>query len=197
MVMRLLNSFVVVIPSQPDRNGGDPIVVIGGGPGGLTAAYELVRRGHRVIVYEADSQVGGISKTVEYKGFRFDLGGHRFFTKVKVVREMWRMMLGEEFLRRPRLSRIYYDGKFFAYPLKAVNVVRNLGLLTSVSVGLSYLRARMFPVTPEVSFADWITNRFGRRLYEIFFKGYTEKVWGIPCTSISSACELDPIRWTV
>ena len=192
--MCLLNSFVVVIPSQPDRNGRDPIVVIGGGPGGLTAAYELVRRGHRVIVYEADSQVGGISKTVEYKGFRFDLGGHRFFTKVKVVREMWRMMLGEEFLRRPRFSRIYYDGKFFAYPLKAVNVVRNLGLLTSVSVGLSYLRARMFPVTPEVSFVDWITNRFGRRLYEIFFKGYTEKVWGIPCTSISSAWAAQRIK---
>jgi protoporphyrinogen oxidase len=161
---------------SPDR----PVVVIGAGPAGLTAAYELVRRREPVIVCEQDDQVGGLARTVRHDGFRFDIGGHRFYTKSQVVLDMWRGILGGEFLRRPRLSRIYYRGRFFDYPLKAFNVLFGLGLLTSTQVLLSYLWAWLRPIRPEVSFADWVTNRFGRRLYHIFFETYTEKVWGIP-----------------
>ena len=170
-----------------ERVGADsPVVIIGGGPGGLTAANDLVERGVPVVVFEQDPGVGGISRTVEYKGFRFDLGGHRFFTKVGIVRELWRRILGPDFLVRPRLSRIYYNNRFFDYPLKPFNALRNLGVATSVSVLLSYLWILLRPIKPESSFADWVSNRFGRRLYTIFFKSYTEKVWGIPCSSIDA-----------
>src|SRR3990170_5498804 len=164
----------------------DPIVVVGAGPAGLTAAYELTKRGVRPLVFDGDTQVGGLAKTVVYKKFRFDIGGHRFFTKATAVRELWHELLGKDLLQRPRLSRIYYRGRFFDYPLKAVNVVTNLGLITSVVVLASYARARISPIHPEVSLEDWICNRFGRRLFNMFFKSYTEKVWGIPCSQIGA-----------
>ena len=161
-------------------------VVIGGGPAGLTAAYVLARRGRSPIVLEKDGQVGGIARTVEYKGFRFDIGGHRFFTKVGSVQKLWRKMLGPDMLRRPRLSRIYYNGKFFDYPLKPMNALRGIGIVDAVRVLFSYLWIRVRPIRPEVSLEDWVYNRFGRRLYNIFFKTYTEKVWGIPCNKIGA-----------
>jgi protoporphyrinogen oxidase len=171
-----------------------PVAIIGGGPAGLTAAYELSRKGVPCILLEQDGMVGGLARTVEYKGFRFDLGGHRFFTKAAVVNGLWRSMLGDEYLRRPRLSRIYYRGRFFHYPLRPLNIVLNLGPLTMASVLASYVWAKIRPVRPERSFADWVSNRFGRRLYRIFFKTYTEKVWGIPCERISSQWAAQRIR---
>jgi protoporphyrinogen oxidase len=161
-------------------------VIAGGGPAGLTAAWLLARRGVLPLVLERDAQVGGLARTVEYKGFRFDIGGHRFFTKVGTVQKLWRSMLGPEMLTRPRLSRIYYGGKFFDYPLKPMNALKGLGLVNSFQVLLSYLWIQISPIRPEVSFEDWVSNRFGRRLYRIFFKTYTEKVWGIPCNKIGA-----------
>jgi protoporphyrinogen oxidase len=162
------------------------VVIIGAGPAGLTAAYQLMQGGRHTVVLEEGVRVGGIAQTAEYKGFRFDIGGHRFFTKVRIVQDLWRKVLGPEFLRRPRLSRIYYNGRFFDYPLRPMNALRNLGIMTSLCVLLSYMWARLSPIRPEKSFADWTTNRFGRRLYRIFFESYTEKVWGIPCHTIGA-----------
>ena len=163
-----------------------PVVVIGAGPAGLTAALELAQLGVPVLVVEANTRVGGLAQTVEYKGFRFDIGGHRFFTKVPAVRALWRSMLGADFLTRPRLSRILFDGKFFDYPLKPADALFNLGVFRSIAILASYLRVKVRPVDPEISFEDWVTNRFGRKLFRLFFKTYTEKVWGIPCRTISA-----------
>jgi protoporphyrinogen oxidase len=177
-----------------------PVVVIGAGPAGLTAAYDLTRRGASVVVFEQDAQVGGLARTVVYNGFRFDIGGHRFFTKIDGVRELWHELLGADLLKRPRLSRIYYRGRFYDYPLKAANVFANLGAPASAAIVLSYLRARLSPIRPEASFEDWICNRFGRRLYRTFFKSYTEKVWGIPCDRIGAQWAAQRIKglslWT-
>ncbi len=163
------------------------VVIIGAGPAGLTAAYELCKEGVESVVLEKDTVVGGISRTVNYKGYLFDIGGHRFFTKVKAVDDMWREVMGEKkFLRRSRLSRIYYNKKFFYYPLKATNALLGLGILNSFMMLGSYVKAQVFPIKNEVSFEDWISNRFGKRLYNTFFKTYTEKVWGIPCNEISA-----------
>lgn len=163
------------------------VVIIGAGPAGLTAAYQLCKEKVKSVVLEKDDVVGGISRTVNYKGFLFDIGGHRFFTKVKVVDEMWREVMGEEkFLRRSRLSRIYYNKKFFNYPLKATNALLGLGIFNSFLMLGSYAKAQVFPLKSEKSFEDWICNRFGRRLFNTFFKTYTEKVWGIPCDEISA-----------
>ena len=163
---------------------GDHTLVIGGGPAGLTAAYLLSKGGHQVTVLEADEIVGGLSRTAQYRGFRFDIGGHRFFTKIEPVAELWEEILGPEFITVPRLSRIHYSGRYFDYPLKAANALRGLGILNAIRIVLSYLHARLYPSPVEESFEQWVTNRFGRRLYEIFFKTYTEKVWGIPCSEI-------------
>ena len=161
-------------------------IVIGAGPAGLTAASELVRLGRRALVLEAGDDVGGISRTCEYQGYRFDIGGHRFFTKVDYVQELWEKILGDELQTRERLSRIHYQGRMFDYPLKPLNALRGLGAIESVRIGLSYAAARLFPHREEKNFEQWVSNRFGRRLYKIFFKTYTEKVWGIPCTEISA-----------
>jgi protoporphyrinogen oxidase len=163
---------------------GDRVVVIGAGPAGLTAAYLLSQQGYSVTVLEADNVVGGISRTAQYKGYRFDIGGHRFFTKIQEVQALWTELLGDEFISVPRLSRIHYSGKFFDYPLKASNALRGLGIINAIRIVWSYFQARSQPILIEENFEQWVTNRFGRRLYEIFFKTYTEKVWGIPCTEI-------------
>jgi protoporphyrinogen oxidase len=162
-------------------------VIAGGGPAGLTAAYELSKHGHSCIVLESDKRlVGGISRTDQYKGYRFDIGGHRFFSKSEEVNRLWREILGDDLITRSRLSRIYYDRKFFHYPLKPADALWKLGLLRSCRVGASYLKARLAPIKPEKSFEDWVVNRFGRELFEIFFKSYTEKLWGLPTDSISA-----------
>ncbi len=162
------------------------IIIIGAGPAGLTAAYELAKNGQQVIVVEKDKQVGGISKTINYKGYYFDLGGHRFFTKYPEVEKIWKEILPNDFLKRPRLSRIYYNGKFFYYPLKPFNAFVNLGPLKATSAILSYAKARIKPYKNPDTFEKWVANQFGHRLYETFFKTYTEKVWGIPCSQISA-----------
>ena len=163
---------------------GDHVAVIGGGPAGLTAAYLLAKQGVQVTVFEATDMVGGISRTEVYKGYRFDIGGHRFFTKIEPVQELWDEILGEDFMDVPRLSRIYYNNKFFNYPLKARNALMGLGIFRSITIVLSYLKAQMFPSKEEVNFEQWVCNRFGRKLFETFFKTYTEKVWGMKCTEI-------------
>ena len=162
------------------------VVVLGAGPAGLTAAYELAKAGVTSTVLEKDDVVGGLARTAEYKGYRFDIGGHRFFTKVTAVEELWIEILGDDLLTRPRLSRIYYKGKFFSYPLKPFNALFGLGIFETTRCVASYGWARLFPRRPEEDFATWVTNRFGKRLFEVFFKTYTEKVWGIPCSRIQA-----------
>jgi protoporphyrinogen oxidase len=163
------------------------VAIIGAGPAGLTAAYLLAKGGQQVMVFEKDpTYVGGISRTESYKGYHFDIGGHRFFSKSKEVEDFWTEILGDEMLERPRSSRIYYNGKFFAYPLAAFEALSKLGIIESALCVFSYLRAKMFPVKNPTNFEDWVVNQFGRRLFNIFFKTYTEKVWGIPCKEISA-----------
>ncbi|MHC4355173.1 MAG: NAD(P)/FAD-dependent oxidoreductase [Planctomycetota bacterium] len=161
-------------------------IVIGAGPAGLTAAYELSQLGVQSTILEADVMVGGISRTVNHQGYRFDIGGHRFFSKVPSVNQLWNEMLGDEFLLRPRLSRIHYGGHFYDYPLKITNALAGLGVAEAALVGMSYAKARFAPSLPETTFEKWVSNRFGERLYTIFFKTYTEKVWGMPCSEISA-----------
>jgi protoporphyrinogen oxidase len=161
-----------------------PIAVLGGGPAGLTAGYLLAKRNIPVIVFEAEDQVGGIAKTEVRDGYRFDLGGHRFFTKSQEVNDLWHEVLNEEFLLRPRLSRIYWNGKFLQYPLDGLDVIRKLGPIELMRAGLSYLRAVLTPKGSEEDLESWVSNRFGKRLYQLFFKSYTEKVWGVPCSEL-------------
>jgi protoporphyrinogen oxidase len=162
-------------------------VVIGAGPAGLTAAYLLAKQGFPVTVLETDPvYVGGISRTVQYKGFHFDIGGHRFFSKSKEVEDFWTEILGDDLLDRPRSSRIFYNGKFFSYPLRAFDALSKLGVVESALCVASYAWARMNPEREEKSFEDWVGNRFGKRLFRIFFKTYTEKVWGMNCKEISA-----------
>lgn len=180
-------------PSSQEAMRAD-VVILGAGPAGLTAAYELSAKGLSCIVIERDSTVGGLAKTVEYKGYLFDLGGHRFYTKVALIERLWKEVLGSDFLARPRLSRIYYRSRFFHYPLDPLNVVRGLGPVEVLRCGLSFLRARVFPEGPESNMATWVSNRFGRRLFAMFFESYTEKVWGTPCSQISADWAAQRIR---
>jgi len=160
--------------------------ILGAGPAGLTAAYTLAARGLPGAVFEADGTVGGIAKTIEFNGYRFDLGGHRFFTKLQPVQRLWEEMLGKEFLTRPRLSRIYYNGKYFAYPIAARDVVGRLGLVEATRCALSYMWAARRRKVDADTFEEWVTARFGRRLYDAFFRSYTQKLWGIPGSEIRS-----------
>lgn len=162
----------------------EPVVIIGAGPAGLAAAYELIKQGIRPIVLEKADKVGGIARTEIYKGYYFDIGGHRFFTKIENINHLWQEMLGEDFLKVPRLSRIYYHGRFFNYPLTFFNALSNLGVIESLLILLSYFKARFCPYPEEETFEQWVSNRFGFRLYKTFFQTYTEKVWGIPCHKI-------------
>jgi protoporphyrinogen oxidase len=163
------------------------VVIVGAGPAGLTAAYVLSRRGIRSTTLEADDVVGGIARTVERDGWRFDIGGHRFFTKVPPVERLWMEILGEEnFLLRPRMSRIHYRGTTFDYPLRAFNALKGLGPVEAARCFLSYFWVRLRPPRDQSSFEGWTASRFGWRLYRIFFKTYTEKVWGIPATEIQA-----------
>ncbi|HET6778759.1 MAG TPA: NAD(P)/FAD-dependent oxidoreductase [Gemmatimonadales bacterium] len=163
---------------------GDRILISGAGPAGLTAGYLLARRGYHPTVFESDSQVGGLARTVRYKDFRFDIGGHRFFTKIPEVAALWDEVLGDDLVEVPRLSRIHYRGKYFHYPLRATEALLGLGPWEASRILLSYLQTRFRPYPVEENFEQWVSNRFGRRLYQIFFKTYTEKVWGVPCTEI-------------
>ena len=193
-MIQLVNQF----PAEPSQgpeagkcvNHSDvsvDVAIVGAGPAGLTAAYLLTKAGKRVAVIEKDPiYVGGISRTVEHDGFRFDIGGHRFFSKSREVVDLWNELLPDDFIERPRMSRIYYGGKFYSYPLRAFEALRNLGLFRSAACMMSYARWKLFPIRNARSFEDWTVNQFGRKLFSIFFKTYTEKVWGMACSDISA-----------
>ena len=163
------------------------VVIVGAGPAGLTAGYLLAKAGQRVTIVERDPvYVGGISRTVRYKGFHFDIGGHRFFSKAKEVVDLWNEILPDDFIDRPRLSRIYYGGKYYAYPLRAFEALKNLGVFTASLCMASYAWAKATPIADPRTFHQWVRNQFGEKLFSIFFKTYTEKVWGMSCDEISS-----------
>src|SRR6478735_11606293 len=163
------------------------VVIIGAGPAGLTAGYLLTRAGKSVAIIEKDAAyVGGISRTVEHHGYRFDIGGHRFFSKSAAVVDLWNEILPDDFIQRPRMSRIYYEGKFYSYPLRAFEALGHLGIVRSTLCMASFAKARLLPRRRVRSFEDWTVNQFGHKLYSIFFKTYTEKVWGMPCDTMSA-----------
>jgi protoporphyrinogen oxidase len=175
------------ISSDSSVQGQRRVGIIGAGPAGLTTAYLLAKAGADVTVFETDPDyVGGISRTARYKGFHFDIGGHRFFSKSQEVEDFWDEILPDDMLIRPRSSRIYYRRKFFSYPLRPFEALQNLGLFESFLCGLSYLKAQVFPVKDPRNFEQWVSNQFGKRLFRIFFKTYTEKVWGMRCEDISA-----------
>ena len=163
-----------------------PVIILGAGPAGLSAAYELCGNGVGSIVLEQDSVVGGLARTIEYKGYRFDIGGHRFFTRLPYIEKIWKDVLGDDMLVRPRLSRIYYRSQFFRYPLEPLDAIMRLGAGEALRCAASFLRARLSPSLPEDDLESWVSNRFGRRLFKTFFESYTEKVWGLPCRQIRS-----------
>lgn len=171
-----------------------PVAIIGGGPAGLTAGYELTRRGVLPIILEQSNLLGGISRTEQHNGYRFDIGGHRFYTKLPEVQNLWESMLPDDFLHVQRLSRIFYEGKFYHYPLEVLEIPGKLGLLRSVQVLASWLHYQLKPYPQEDTFEHWVSNRFGDRLYRMFFKTYTEKVWGIPCNQIQAEWAAQRIR---
>jgi protoporphyrinogen oxidase len=184
--MTFLGDRVALSPDtdDPKTEANRPIVVVGAGPAGLTAGYMLAKRGRQVLVLEAEDQVGGLAKTVVQDGYRFDLGGHRFFTKAKEVEALWHEVLDDEFLLRPRMSRIYWNKKFLDYPLRGPDVIRKLGPIELTRATLSYARAALRRKGTEDTLEEWVSNRFGRRLFELFFKSYNEKVWGVPASEI-------------
>ena len=162
------------------------VIIIGAGPAGLTAAYELIKLGNKPVVVDKSNKVGGLARTEVYRGYRFDIGGHRFYTKVDEVKNLWDEVLSNNFRVVSRLSRIFYKGKFYNYPLNINNTITNLGIVESFLIFFSYIKWKMFPYNEEKTFEQWVTDRFGRRLYNIFFKSYTEKVWGTPCSEIKA-----------
>ncbi len=163
------------------------VAIIGAGPAGLTAGYLLSKEDVEVVVLEADPvYVGGISRTVTYNGFHFDIGGHRFFSKSKAVEDLWTEILPNDMMVRARSSRIFYGGKFFSYPLRPFEALLKLGVFRSTLCILSWLKARLFPVRNPRNFEEWVSNQFGKRLFNTFFKSYTEKVWGMSCKEISA-----------
>ncbi len=163
------------------------VAIIGAGPAGLTAGYLLTKAGLTVAVIEQDPRyVGGISRTVEHEGYRFDIGGHRFFSKSQAVVDLWNEILPDDFIERPRMSRIYYEGRFYSYPLRAFEALWNLGIVRSALCMASFAKAKLMPNQRVKSFEDWTVNQFGHKLYSIFFKTYTEKVWGMPCDEMSA-----------
>jgi protoporphyrinogen oxidase len=171
------------------------VAIVGAGPAGLTAGYELARNGLQIVVLEQDPQyVGGLARTVQYKGFRFDIGGHRFFSRNQEIESLWTEWMGERMRVRARLSRIHYQGRFFKYPLEPFNAFRQLGPVETISCLLSYMAASRPAAEPVRSFEDWVVRAFGRRLYETFFRSYTEKVWGVPCAEISADWAAQRIR---
>jgi len=165
------------------------IIIIGAGPTGLATAFELIKLlkndRYKITIIEKDRQVGGLSKTLSYKGYKFDLGGHRFYTKIPEIQRFFDDFLGNDMLKRKRLSRIYYKKKYYQYPLSATNAVKNLGMYASAKIFFSWLYRQMHIYKDETTFEKWVTNRFGDELFEIFFKSYTEKVWGIPTSALS------------
>jgi protoporphyrinogen oxidase/putative flippase GtrA len=163
-----------------------PIYILGAGPAGLAAAYTLVQQGQTVVVVEREDQVGGLAKSIEYQGFILDYGPHRFYTKLTPVLKLWDEVLGSEQVTVKRLTRIYYGRKYFNYPLKAAEALAALGMVETVRILSSYLQSRLFPNRNPKNFSEWVTARFGSRLFEIFFEAYTEKLWGIPCAEISA-----------
>ena len=170
-----------------NREKSVDVAIIGAGPAGLTAGYLLTKAGLSVAIIEEDATyVGGISRTVEHEGYRFDIGGHRFFSKSQQVVDLWNEILPDDFIQRPRMSRIYYEGKFYSYPLRAFEALWNLGIVRSTLCMVSFAKAQVFPNQTVKSFEDWTVNQFGHKLYSIFFKTYTEKVWGMPCDEMSA-----------
>jgi protoporphyrinogen oxidase len=170
-------------PNRTDRE----VVIMGAGPAGLTAAYELTRYGVPAQVLDMDSRyVGGISRTEDHSGYRFDIGGHRFFSKSQEIEDFWTEVAGDLLFTRGRLSRIYYQGKYFAYPLKAGNALLNMGPVETVRCLSSYAWAKFHPIKNPQTLEDWVRNQFGYRLFSIFFKTYTEKVWGISTKELSA-----------
>ncbi len=170
------------------------MLVLGAGPAGVTAGYLLARAGVDTLVLEAEDQPGGLAKTVVRDGYRFDLGGHRFFTKSAEVERLWHDVLSEDLLVRPRLSRIYWNGRFLDYPLRAGNVIRRLGPVEVVRCAVSYAAAALRPAGEARTFEQWVTKAFGRRLFELFFRSYTEKVWGVPTSEIRAEWAAQRIR---
>jgi protoporphyrinogen oxidase len=168
----------------PEITPEHPVVVLGAGPAGLTAGYLLAKQGKPVIVLESSEHVGGIARTQVRDGYRFDLGGHRFFTKVQEVDDLWHEIMKEEFLKRPRKSRIYWNDKFLDYPLQGMDVIKKLGPVELSRCLASYTWAAVKPKGPEDTFEEWVSNRFGKRLYRHFFKTYTEKLWGVSANEI-------------
>ena len=171
------------------------VFILGAGPAGLGAGHELTRRKVHCKILDKNEIVGGLARTHQFEGFRFDVGPHRFFTKNDTVNRVWRDVLGADLLEVPRLTRIYCHKRFFYYPLKATNALIGLGVCRSLAAFCSYVFARLFYRNREArSFEEWITFHFGRRLYETFFKTYTEKVWGIPCSQIGAEWAAQRIR---
>jgi len=170
------------------------VIIIGAGPAGLGAAHELTTRNVRPLVIEKSGLVGGIARTENHKGYRFDIGGHRFYTKCDEVRRLWHEVLGDDFVEVSRLSRIFYRGRFIKYPLELLDTVRCLGVTESILVLLSYLKTQVFPPSEEQTFEQWVTRRFGARLFRTFFKTYTEKIWGIPCDVLRADWAAQRIR---
>lgn len=166
------------------------VIIIGAGPSGLASALEFLNQkqeyNYEVSIFEADNQVGGISKTLHYKGHRFDLGGHRFYTKLPEIEELYSSYLGKDMLKRKRLSRIFYEGQFYNYPLSLSNALGNLGIARSLKFALSYIKRQIRRHKKETNFDEWVSNRFGDELFKVFFKSYTEKVWGISTSKLSS-----------